>query len=312
MKVLRDPQIISGFVYENPVDDLPALTHCGEALCCRGHHRKPHSHPAFEFLYLARGSASWRADGETTTMAMGDLYIAYPGEKHGTGPVSNPENHHLWAGLKLEQLGPTATRLAAELRRKRLRALTGCPEVEPVLRGLVAQVVSNHPERRQAILAYLELFLTLVSQRLHSGERRTSTPTALPYSYAVQRAVAYMEQQLDRRLPLRDLAAMATARSVPHFCTQFRREVGVSPAAHHLQLRLDAARLTLRQPGFDVTKAALQHGFSSSQHFSTLFRRAYGLTPREWRSGELRIADAGTRKVSERKAPRAKRRVPTR
>ena len=60
--------------------------------------------------------------------------------------------------------------------------------------------------------------------------------------------------------------------------------VGVSPAAYHLSLRLGAARLTLRQPGFDVTKTAQQHGFSSSQHFSTLFRRAYGVTPREWRS----------------------------
>ncbi len=283
MNVLRDPQIISGFVYENPVDDLPAFTHCGEALCCRGHHRKPHAHPGFEFLYLARGRATWRADREVTTQAMGDLYIAYPGEKHGTGPVPNPENHHLWAGLKLDQLGPTAIRLAAELRAKRVRALTGCPEVEPVLRGLVAQVVAHHPDRRRAIQAYLELFLTLVAQRLHAGERRTPAPSALPYSYAVQRAVTFMEQQLDRRLPLRDLAAMATARSVPHFCSQFRREVGVSPAAYHLQLRLDAARLTLRQPGFDVTKAALQHGFSSSQHFSTLFRRAYGMTPRAWR-----------------------------
>ena len=283
MKVLRDPQIISGFVYENPVDDLPALTHCGEALCCRGHHRKPHAHPAFGFLYLARGQATWRADGEVTTQAMGDLYIAYPGEKHGTGPVPNPENHHLWTGLKLDRLGPAARRLAAELRTRRIRALSGCPEVEPVLRGLVAQVVAHHPQRRQAIEAYLALFITLVTQRLHAGERHAPAPNALPYSYAVQRAVAYMEQHLDRRLPLRDLAAMATARSVPHFCTQFRREVGVSPAAYHLQLRLGAARLTLRQPGFDVTKAAQSHGFSSSQHFSTLFRRAYGLTPRAWR-----------------------------
>ena len=54
MKVLRDPQIISGFVFENPVDELPELTHCGEALCCAGHHRAPHTHPVFEFLYLSR------------------------------------------------------------------------------------------------------------------------------------------------------------------------------------------------------------------------------------------------------------------
>ncbi|MEO6873202.1 MAG: AraC family transcriptional regulator [Opitutaceae bacterium] len=283
MKVLRDPQIISGFLYDSPVDDLPSLTHCGEALCCRGHHRKPHSHPGFEFLYLARGQATWKANGEVTTQTMGDLYIAYPGEKHGTGPVPNPENHHLWVGLKLDRLGPGAARLAAELRQSHMRSLSSCPEVEPVLRGLVAQVVANHPQRRQAVAAYLELFITLVTQRLHAGERRAPATTALPYSYAVQRAVAYMEQQLDRRLPLTDLAAVATARSIPHFCAQFRREVGVSPAAYHLQLRLGAARLTLRQPGFDVTKTAQLHGFSSSQHFSTLFRRAYNVTPRAWR-----------------------------
>ena len=290
MKVLREPQIISGFLYDRPVDDLPALTHCGEALCSRGHHLKPHAHPVFEFLYLARGRATWRAGGVVSAQGMGDLYIVYPGEKHGTGPVPNPENHHLWVGLQLEQLGPAARRLAAELRRTRLRSLSGCPEVEPVLRGLVAQVVANHPQRRQAIAAYLELFVTLVTQRLREGERRTPATTALPYSYAVQRAVAYMEQQLDRRLPLRDLAAMATARSVPHFCAQFRREVGVSPAAYHLRLRLAAARLTLRQPGFDVTKTAQQHGFSSSQHFSTLFRSAYGTTPREWRQARTEVA----------------------
>jgi transcriptional regulator GlxA family with amidase domain len=148
----------------------------------------------------------------------------------------------------------------------------------------VAQIVAQQPDRSRAISAYIDLFITLVQQRLHGGEHGHSAASALPYSYAVQRAVTFMQQQLDRRLPLRDVAAMATARSIPHFCAQFRREVGVSPAAYHLQLRLDAARLVLRQPDFDITKVALPPGFSSSQHFSTPFRRAYGVTPRAWRT----------------------------
>src|SRR5215213_1849590 len=133
MKVLRDPQIISGFVYENPVDDLPQLTHCGEALCCDGHHRGPHSHPVFEFLYLSRGKATWRTQRELSEQAMGDLYIAYPNEKHGTGPRRNPENHHLWMGLELEALGREGHRLAARLRAARPRLVPQCQDVEPVL-----------------------------------------------------------------------------------------------------------------------------------------------------------------------------------
>lgn len=289
MKVLRDPQIISGFVFEQPVDELPELTHCGEALCCEGHYRGPHAHPAFEFLYLSRGRATWRAHGETSVQNMGDLYIAYPGEKHSTGPKRNPENHHLWMGVDLEKLGREGQRLAARLRDERPRLLTGCDEVEPVMRGLMRQVVAHRARRTEAIVAGLKLFMSLLEQRLDEGAARSEgKPPAerrLPYSHAVQKAMDYLQQNLERRLPLADLAAVATARSVPHFCTQFRREVGQTPAAYHLQLRLNAARQALRQPAIDVTMAAQQYGFSSSQHFSTQFRRAFGVTPRGWQRG---------------------------
>ncbi len=289
MRVLRDPQIISGFVFEQPVDELPELTHCGEALCCEGHYRGPHAHPVFEFLYLSRGRCTWRAHGETTVQQMGDLYIAHPGEKHGTGPKRNPENHHLWMGVDIGRLGRDGARLAARLRAERPRLVTGCDELEPVLRGLMRQVVAQRARRTEAILAGLRLFITLLEQRLDASDATTgeAAPAArrLPYSHAVQKAVDYLQQNLERRLPLTDLAAVATARSVPHFCTQFRREVGLTPAAYHLQLRLHAARAALRQPAIDVTMAAQQYGFSSSQHFSTQFRRAFGITPRGWRQG---------------------------
>ena len=284
MQILRDPQILSGFVYQHPVDELPELTHCGEALCCSGHHLKPHAHAGFEFLYLSRGQATWRAAGQTTAQAMGDLYIAYPGEKHGTGAERNPENQHLWVGLDLSRFGREGQHLARRLLAARLRLVPGCAEVEPVLRALTRQIVTPRARRTEAIIACLRLFITLLEQRLDELAAAGEAPSPhLPYSHAVQKAVAYLRQHLHSRLPLADLAAVATARSVPHFCTQFRREVGITPAAYHLQLRLLGAREGLRQPAADVTTLALQYGFSSSQHFSTQFRRAFGVTPREWR-----------------------------
>ncbi|MCF7688492.1 MAG: AraC family transcriptional regulator [Cephaloticoccus sp.] len=285
MHVLRDPQIISGFSYENPVDDLSELTHCGEALCCAGHHLKPHAHRGFEFLYLSRGRATWQAGGHTSEQNMGDLYIAYPHENHGTGTKRNPENQHLWIGVDLAGLGPGGRHLAARLKRERPPLVPGCDEVEPVLRGLMRQIVAPRARRTEAIRACLATFITLLEQRLDMlalGEGAVPEPH-LPYSYGVQKAVAFLRQNLQCRLPLADLAAVATARSVPHFCTQFRREVGMTPAAYHLQLRLEAARESLRQPTYDVTTIAQQYGFSSSQHFSTQFRRAFGVTPRAWR-----------------------------
>ena len=144
-------------VVEEPVDELPEITHCGEALCCAGHFLKPHAHPGFEFLYLSRGQATWRAPGGTTVQQMGDLYIAYPGEKHGTGTRHNPENQHLWVGLDLDRFGREGRQLAQRLRAERPRLVPGCDDVEPVLRSLVRQIVTPRPRRTEAIGACLRM-----------------------------------------------------------------------------------------------------------------------------------------------------------
>jgi AraC family transcriptional regulator len=61
----------------------------------------------------------------------------------------------------------------------------------------------------------------------------------------------------------------------------------MTPSAYHLQLRLDAARQELLQSSMDITSIAGQYGFSSSQHFCTAFRRAFGVSPRAWRKNSF-------------------------
>ncbi len=286
MKVFRDPQLVSGYVYEHPVEDLPELTHCGEALCGTGHHLAPHTHSGFEFMYVSRGEARWWAGGRTEVQRPGDLYIAYPGERHGTGRVRNRENQQLWVGVEFDGLGQAGRALAERLRRDRPVLVSGCENLEPALRGIVRQVVSPRPRRTQVIIVWIQTLMELLQQRLDQQEEGTDEPLALvPLSPGVQRAVSYLERNLERRVPLADLAAIATARSVPQFCARFKSEVGVPPATHHLRLRLEAARSALRQPSFDILTTALHFGFSSSQHFSSQFRRAFGVTPGGWRKG---------------------------
>jgi AraC-like DNA-binding protein len=284
MKIIRESTHISGFLYDQPVHDLPALTHCGESLCARGHQIGSHCHPGFEFHYLSRGGYGWRIGREKVDQRMGDVLVNYPNELHATGSQSYPESHFLWIGLRLSQLGPEAKELAALLRRKKARVLTGCHEVEPILRGLVSQVIKPRAHRSAATRAYLQTFVALIRQRVvGAASEPDGEVSRLPYSHPVQKAVSYLDRNLDRRIPLAELTAVATMRHVPHFCSQFHREVGVSPAAHHRHLRLLAAREALKQPAFSITMAAHEFGFSSSQHFSAAFQEEFGVSPRYWR-----------------------------
>ena|ERR1022692_1562960 len=284
MRVLREPQMISGFLYEEPVSEITALTHCGEALCCGGYILAPHWHPGFEFQYLSRGAYHWRVGENGYAQKMGSLFIAYPGEAHGTGRPPSVENQHLWIGLRLQKLSPEGSHLARRIQRHGIRLLADCQEMELLLHGIIRQVVETRPRRSETIQTLLAAFIALIEQRIASGGAGRQT-AVIPYSSSVQTVLAYMRQNLDRRLFLRELAAVGMMRTTTHFCTRFRREVGVTPSVHHTQLRLEGAREALCQPASNITNVAFHFGFCSSQHFSDLFRRAYGVTPRQWKLG---------------------------
>ena len=282
MKAIRESTHISGFLYDSPLAEIRALTHCGEALCARGHSVKTHAHTGFEFHYLSRGGPfGWQVGDEVFAQKSGEIFVTRPHEPHLSAGRTNPESLFLWIGLKLSDLDKAGSRFERLLRTKKCRLLTGCHEIEPVLRGLVAQIISRRPHRGEAVLAYLYTFIALLEQRIRDTGTTSGEPVPhLPYSHSILKAVAYLQKNLDRRIPLRELASATASRSTTNFCARFSREVGVSPAAYHMRLRLQGARAALRQPAFTITTAALQFGFNSSQHFSSLFRREFGITPR--------------------------------
>lgn len=288
MKILRDAQIVSGYLIEDPFASVPTVSHCGEAVCVRGHNLQKHWHSGFEFLVLTRGRASWMIDGRDIFQEIGDVLVVHPRQFHRTGSLPNPENHHLWIGWDLERFSKRGAELAKALRRDGRHLFPCGPELEPLLRGVISQSMTRKPYSAAIVRRYLETITAILLQEVKCGPHITSRSELAPRSLPIQRCVAYMERHLDRRLPLGDLARVAAIQSSSHFCTRFRKEVGIPPAEMHLRLRLNAAKEILASPGDSgVTSVAMQFGFSSSQHFSGKFKQAFGLSPSEWRAGRI-------------------------
>lgn len=95
---------------------------------------------------------------------------------------------------------------------------------------------------------------------------------------ALQKVLAAIEAEADAPLPPRQLAAMAGV-SVRQLERLFRSHLGVAPRAHGRRVRLDRARLLLRQTGLSVLEVALACGFASASHFSRSYRAAFGHPP---------------------------------
>lgn len=64
----------------------------------------------------------------------------------------------------------------------------------------------------------------------------------------------------------------------------FRNSLRQSPVEYLISYRLNEAKKLLRNSDLSVTEICYQCGFSESSYFGKVFRRAYGLTPREFRN----------------------------
>jgi AraC family transcriptional regulator len=108
------------------------------------------------------------------------------------------------------------------------------------------------------------------------------------------RVVEFIEGNLDQRLTLAELAALADL-SVPHFKVLFRETLGMPVHQYVVQRRVERARALLLQGRLSASQVALETGFAHQSHMAHWMNRLLGMTPRDLvRSGESHAtADAG-------------------
>jgi transcriptional regulator GlxA family with amidase domain len=96
----------------------------------------------------------------------------------------------------------------------------------------------------------------------------------------VQKAVSLMEAAIEDPVPLTEVT-QRTGVSQRQLERLYKRYLGATPAQYYVQLRLERARRMLRQTDLSVAEVAIACGFVSLSHFAKVYRRHYGLSPRE-------------------------------
>ncbi len=87
----------------------------------------------------------------------------------------------------------------------------------------------------------------------------------------------YMEAHLAQSVSLAELADTANL-SRHHFCTAFRRSTGMTPHRYLTVRRVERAKRMLAGAA-PLAEIALDCGFASQQHFTTVLRQTLGTTP---------------------------------
>ena len=121
----------------------------------------------------------------------------------------------------------------------------------------------------------------LRSGDLHARPRSPRLARGLSPSL-LQRASAYIDAHLDAKLRLPEIARVVQL-SPCHFARQFKQASGFSPHQFVVRRRIMRAAELLLSTESSLGEIALEIGCSDQSHFTTLFRKTTGMTPRAFR-----------------------------
>ncbi|MEX0282913.1 MAG: AraC family transcriptional regulator [Arenibacterium sp.] len=172
--------------------------------------------------------------------------------------------------------------------------LTALPEtldidlsVDPDSAGLVKVMQSEINRQRcggEAVLSRLGevLIVRIIRAQIESGAKEPGLLAGLS-DPRLSRSIVAMHDNPGKTWRNEDLAQVA-GMSLSRFAELFLTEVGESPAAYLRRWRLTLARQDITK-GHRVDTVSRRYGFSSPEGFTRAFKRLYGATPIELRSG---------------------------
>ncbi|MBL1138366.1 MAG: AraC family transcriptional regulator [Armatimonadetes bacterium] len=128
---------------------------------------------------------------------------------------------------------------------------------------------------RQVLLNYI-----LTDFLLRYSDTTLPIPAKTHEAKSIQQVIAYIHAHFLEDITLDELAQVAHL-SKSYLIRAFRNLVGLSPYSYLVQVRLNQARLLLRQ-GHPISQVAQDTGFADQSHFTRYFRRALGVTPGQY------------------------------
>ncbi|MEI6514770.1 MAG: AraC family transcriptional regulator [bacterium] len=246
---------------------------------------KPHAHNnIIEVCLLERGAQTYVVGSTRYDLTGGDVFITQPGEVHGTGHEPEGRGRLYWLEFKVLKKGQSFLGLTPQESQTLLKRFLALPSrlfrkgdmLAPTFERILAACADQRNPLQKADVR--NLLLRLVLDIIAVAERQI----AQPYSAGIQNAIRFIERE-PATWPTLTQLARAASMSESHFKLTFKKETGMPPIEYGMWRRIEKAKHLLRVSNQPVTRIAAELGFSTSQHFATVFKRLTSLTPKAFR-----------------------------
>ena len=244
-------------------------------------------HERYAFAVFQKATATVRYRGREQQVDDGTLVVREPGEAHAYTSVAKPAEFKV---LFVE--APVLVDAAREVGHAGLVHFAPAPLGNPDLYRLVSRLCSSIEDDEEA-LEQQALFAMCMVALARRTERQPRAAQLYNGRLAVARAKSYLREHCSEPVSLEELSLVS---SLSRFglVHAFTKEVGLSPHAFQVHVRVERARALL-QRGVTPATVATTLGFADQSHFTRHFKRILHVTPSQY-AGRPPGEFAGTRK----------------
>jgi len=98
------------------------------------------------------------------------------------------------------------------------------------------------------------------------------------YSFAVQKTIEYIRKHYSEKLTLHDIAENVQL-SEGYLCARFSKETGKGFLEFLNEVRIEQAKILLKQTNLKVYEIAEKVGYSNTKYFTDVFKKITGMAP---------------------------------
>lgn len=233
-----------------------------------------HSHKTFIIGLVEEGRRELDYKGDKHQLGPGSIILLNPGEVHSCSSANGHNYRALSFDINFWQM------ITAEMTDK------SCPYFGDFmvsdldeffsLQNLCSILENSFSSLEQDSLL-METFVRLISRYSYSSAQLL--PLGNEESI-IQKAKDYLRENYSQNISLLELANIANL-SPFYLVRAFSRQVGIPPHIYHVQIRINHAKELLIK-GLPIADVAIQLGFVDQSHFTRVFKKLMGVTPKEY------------------------------
>jgi len=234
-----------------------------------------HFHDEHEIYYLVNGTTKYFIGDKIHLLESGGFVLIPAGINHKTDSEDCLHNERILLSFEDNILSESTRAVFFALCEKSVVYIPDSKReiAESVLQKIEQEYAAYDSHSPYMINLYIEELIVLLS-RLHLDYK----PTLPPTDRTIHEISKYIRKNYSKDLSLASLGRIF-AISESHLSRSFKSTTNIGINEYITYVRLMNAETLLKETNLPITEIAGRCGFNDSNYFSTVFKKAKGITP---------------------------------